>query len=354
MSTGDRAPRRPEDRLRQRGGLVEALRPFAALYSGITGLRNAAYEAGIAPAKALGVPVVSVGNLTVGGTGKTPMVAWFVRELQRRGRRPGVLSRGYRAAEGGRNEEGILLEELLPGVPHVQRADRVEGGRELEAEGVDVVVLDDGFQHRRLRRDVDLVLVDATRPWGLPAPAEGGEPVCAVLPRGFLREAPRGVRRASAVVFTRCDQASAEELERLDARFEAIAPGVPRTRAAHRAVAVRTPEGRREVDVLRGREVALVSGLGNPEAFARTAREAGAVVVADLRFPDHHHYDRAELDRAVPAGATILCSAKDAVKLDALGVACLVLEVELAWIAGEPVIAALLDSLPATDARRVR
>lgn len=329
------------------------MRPLSALYRGITGLRNAAFDAGLFATQRLAVPVVSVGNLSVGGTGKTPMVVWVARELIARGRKPGVLSRGYRA-QGEQNDEGRLLERLLPGVPQVQNPDRVAGGGQLIAAGADVIVLDDGFQHRRLGRDVDLVLVDATRPWGLPLPAGGGDAVCALLPRGFLREAPSGLARASAVVLTRCDQVEEAALSRLERELERSAPGVPRARARHRATQVSTPEGVKPLTELAGREVVLVSGLGNPEAFERSARDAGARIVATKRFPDHHHFRRAELEQLAPHGAMILTSSKDAVKFETEGVPCWVLEVELELLSGNAVLEALLDSVRVPGAKRVR
>ena len=136
------------------------------------------------------VPVVSVGNLTLGGTGKTPMVEWLARWYRRRGLRVAILSRGY-GQEGGLNDEGQVLEENLPDVPHLQGPDRVAlagiAAYELETE---LIVLDDGFQHRRLARDLDLVLIDALDPFGL------GN----LFPRGLLREPIRSLRRASVVV----------------------------------------------------------------------------------------------------------------------------------------------------------
>lgn len=353
MSASDSAARRPEDRLAQRGGLVECLRPLSALYHGITGLRNAAFDCGLLRTQRVDLPVVSVGNLSVGGTGKTPMVVWLARELAARGRRPGILSRGYRSAAGSQNDEGRLLTRLLPGVPQVQNPDRVEGAGELIDAGVDVIVLDDGFQHRRLGRDVDLVLVDATRPWGLPTPQTGGDPVRALLPRGFLRESTAGLSRASAVVLTRCDQADEARIRALEAEIERLAPGVPRARARHRATELSTPTGVRPLADLNGRRVVLVSGLGNPEAFERSARDAGAHVIATRRFADHHHFRRAELEGLAAGDGVILTSAKDAVKFELEGVPCWVLEVDLEFVSGTAVIAALLDSLRTEGAKKV-
>jgi len=189
---------RVEDRLARRGGLIECLRAPAALVGVATDLRRLAYDLGLFPSARLTVPVISVGNLTAGGTGKTPFVAHIVGELRRRGLRPGVLSRGYGArADGADADETRMLAHQLGDVDHVEDPDRIRGGQVLVEAGVDVIVLDDGFQHRRLGRDLDLVLIDATRPWGLPAPPEGGEPVRAFLPRGLLREGPRGTPASS-------------------------------------------------------------------------------------------------------------------------------------------------------------
>ncbi len=178
-----------------------ALRAASLPYGLAVRLRNAAYRLGWLSSRRVGVPVVSVGNLTAGGTGKTPCVAYVARYYRRLDRCVAILSRGYGGA-GGRNDEALVLEEELPDVPHLQGADRVALAataiEELESE---VLVLDDGFQHRRLARDLDLVLVDATEPWG-----HGY-----LLPRGLLREPASALRRAGVVLLTRCDQVPAEQ-----------------------------------------------------------------------------------------------------------------------------------------------
>ena len=318
----------------------------AALYAAAASARAALYDRKLLPVARLPVAVLSVGNLSVGGTGKTPMVALLVRLLRARGRRPGILSRGYGAPAGEANDEARALDALLPGVPHVQDPDRVRGGRALvERHGADTLVLDDGFQHRRLHRDLDLVLVDATRPWGLPAAREGAEPVAACLPRGFLREPPRALRRADAVVMTRCDQVPAAALERLRAQLRELAPGAALLEAEHRArgLAGMQNQPAMGLDCLQGREVTLVSGIGNPEAFERTALGLGARVREHRRFSDHHDYSAGDL--AGLEGRTLLTTSKDAVKLRGLAPGALVLEVECVLRSGAPVLEALLDSL---------
>jgi len=355
-----RSRTRIEDRLARRGGAVELLRVPAFLYGLVTAARNALYDRGLLRARRVDVPVVSVGNLTAGGTGKTPFVVHLARALLRRGRRPGVLSRGFGARVatavpgGARHDEALVYVRALPDVPHVGDPDRVRGASELARRGLDVVLLDDGFQHRRLARDLDLVLVDATRPWGLAAPGAGAaEPVRAHLPRGLLRESPRGLARADAIVLTRTDQAGRERLEALRAELERRVPGKPVIETAHRVTAVTDDEGwLLSPEALVGRTVDLVSGIGHPAAFEASVRETGATVRSHRRFPDHWAYTEADLDGL--GDVPVVTTTKDAEKLRSLGVTPWIVDVEIAVTAGGAVLEALLDSLPEGRARRER
>jgi tetraacyldisaccharide 4'-kinase len=257
------------------------------------------------------VPVVSVGNLTVGGTGKTPCVEHVARFYRGRGLRVAVLSRGY-GAGGGRNDEAMVLEENLPDVPHLQGPDRAAlaaaAVEELESE---VLVLDDAFQHRRLARDLDVVLIDATNPWG------HGH----LLPRGLLREPPSGLRRAGAVLLTRCDQAGLAERGRLREAVARLAPGAPVAETTHRPVGLVNGDRAAALDRLPGRPAAAFCGIGNPEAFRRTLADLGADVVAFRTFPDHHPYARADVDdlrawaRQQATDCVVVTTQKDLVKL---------------------------------------
>jgi tetraacyldisaccharide 4'-kinase len=177
-------------------------------------LRNGAFDRGWRRSESAPVPVVSVGNLSVGGTGKTPCVETVARFYRSLDLRVAILSRGY-GAQAGMNDEALVLEQNLPDVPHLQGADRTALAQvaveELESE---VLVLDDGFQHRKLRRDLDLVLIDATNPWG-----HGY-----LLPRGLLREPVGGLKRAHVVLLTRCDQVAPEAIREIRTRAERLAP----------------------------------------------------------------------------------------------------------------------------------
>lgn len=273
--------------------------------------RNRLFDLGLRKAARVPVPVVSVGNLTLGGTGKTPCVeyvAGFYREL---GLSVAVLSRGY-GTDAGRNDEAMVLEENLPDVPHLQGADRVSlaytAVEELESE---ILLLDDGFQHRRLARDLDVVLIDATRPLADEY----------LFPRGLMREPVSGLRRAGVLVLTRADQVEPEPLEGQRRWLRDRFPTLPVATAVHAPVALIGTDDTRDVAELKGRPVGAFCGIGNPEAFRRTLVDLGAEVVAFRAFPDHHQYNRADVDdlrawaEGLPPGAVVATTQKDLVKL---------------------------------------
>lgn len=289
-----------------------ALRAASVPYGLAVRLRNTAYQRGWLSRERVPVPVVSVGNLTAGGTGKTPCVEYVARFYRFLDRRVAILSRGYGGA-GGRNDEALVLEENLPDVPHLQGADRVAlahtAMEELESE---VLVLDDGFQHRRLARDLDVVLIDATAPWG-----HGY-----LLPRGLLREPPSSLRRAGVIVLTRCDQTPAEQRERLRRTIERIAPNVPVVETTHRPVELSNSDGEEApLTLLREGPVAALCGIGNPEAFRRSLLDLGARLEDFRVYPDHHGYTRADVEELqrwasrLPGGVSIVTTQKDLVKL---------------------------------------
>jgi tetraacyldisaccharide 4'-kinase len=357
------APVRLDQRLAERGGVLELLRLPSALFAGVARLRAAGYRRGWLASTRVPVPVVSVGNLSAGGTGKTPCVAYLARELERRELRVGILSRGYGArvasghetsghASGRENDEARWLRSILPAVELVQDPDRVRGAEILIERGVEAILLDDGFQHRRLARDLDLVLVDSSRPWGLPPPRAGGPPLAACLPRGFLREPPSALARADALVLTRADQVAPKVLDELRRELEVLAPGCPQLVGVHRAARLRGPAGPEDLAALAGREVELVSGIGNPEAFERTLAELGARVIAHRVFPDHHAYVARDLEGLGAHGRWVVTTEKDAVKLAGQG--CHVLGTEFELREGASVLAARLDALPVAHARRAR
>lgn len=275
-------------------------------------VRNLAFDRGWLSIHRADVAVVSVGNLTAGGTGKTPCVEYVARFYRQLDLRVAILSRGYGTASGP-NDEALMLEENLPDVPHLVGVNRAElaatAVEELESE---VLVLDDGLQHRRLARDLDVVLIDATCPWGY------GH----LLPRGLMREPARGLRRADMVVLTRCDQVSSAERIRIRDRIDRIARGVPVAESRHRPVELNNADqATKPISVLNGRTVAAFAGIGNSEAFRQTLADLGVAIVAFRSYPDHHPYSRADVDdlRAWADGMAnvdfVITTQKDLVKL---------------------------------------
>ena len=275
------------------------------------GLRNAGYDRGRKPITKADVPVISIGNLTLGGTGKTPAVEWVARFARSRGVRVTLLSRGYGQSDG-LNDEGLVLDQNLPDVPHLQGKDRVELARiaveELEAQ---LLVLDDGFQHRRLARDLDIVLLDALDPFG-----QGR-----LFPRGLLREPIGSLRRADLVVLSRADLVGRDRRLEIRANAERRAGRLKWAEARHAPLDLVDEAGRSEpLSDLAGNRVAAFCGIGNPEGFRRTMEGLGVEVLGFRKYPDHHPYtasDVAELSRWVESlnASLALTTQKDSVKL---------------------------------------
>ena len=364
-----KAPRRPEELLAKRGGVVELLRLPSALFSAVARLRGLLYDKGLLPSTRVEVPVVCVGNISAGGTGKTPMVVWLAKRLQGSGHRPGILSRGYgkSGVSGAESDEARLYAELLGDLPRVAMADRVEGVGRLVELGAGLVLMDDGFQHRRLARDLDLVLVDATRPWGLPPASPGAIPVRASLPRGLLRESPAALGRAAAIVITRCDQVTAADLANLEAELQNYAPLVPRllAKTAPSSLEPLFPELENEPttaapESLAGKRVELLSAIGNPGSFEAGIESLGAVLCGHLRFPDHHEFVAEDVANLGEAGTLVVVTAKDAVKLRGLGreafakarAGVVVLHIDFVLMRGEELLQDCIDTLPEGSVHR--
>lgn len=265
-----------------RGGLKIA----SLVYGAAVRLRNRAYDVGLLRVRRAPIPVVSVGNLTTGGTGKTPIVALVADWFTQRGLRPVILSRGYRALPGAINDEKLVLDQMCPGIVHLQSPDRVQSAKEAcTRHDASLLILDDGFQHRRLARDLDIVLIDVLDPWG------GGR----VLPRGLLREPLSALTRADLIVLTRADQCSSDDKSRLIAEICRAGPSGPLIEVVFRPFGLVNFAGVR-VAVDPAAAVAAFCGIGNPEGFRRTLADAGARRVVGFRaFPDHHHYTESDL-----------------------------------------------------------
>ena len=295
--------------------------------------RRALYATGLKDRTRLARPVVSVGNLVAGGTGKTPFVAWLAARLLEHGHHPGILARGYgaQAVAGALSDEGAVLDRLLEGrVPQREDGDRRRGAAALLAAHpeVDVLLLDDGFQHWPIERDLDIVLIDATRPFG------HGR----LLPRGLLREPRSALGRAGVLVITRTERVpDTDALEAELARSSDAPVVLTRTRPSFLAVG----DGREPLETLRGRPVGVACGIGNPGAFIRMLEEdLGAKVVFRRILPDHAAPDAATwqdilADARAAGSERVVITRKDAVKHASLPDDVAVLEIGLEVTRGE-------------------
>jgi tetraacyldisaccharide 4'-kinase len=306
-----------------RAGLQVAAGPYwAAMW-----LRRKLYRRGLLKRHRVGVAVICVGNLTTGGTGKTPMVIWVVNKLQAMGRRPAVLSRGYKAGAAGSDEARLI--EQVTGATVVVNPDRCAGASRAIDLGADVLVMDDGFSHLKLARDLDIVLIDATNPFGY------GH----VLPRGMAREPLGSLAEADEVIITRSDQAQPTDLEETTRRLERLTGGKAIHWAQHRPAAVIDPDGaRHDPETLAGRRVYAFAGIARPDRFFGTLGQLGARVVGEQGFDDHADLSAGEVTALNQAAElspaeVLITTEKDYARLDpsrfSMGIWRLAIEMDL-------------------------
>ena len=348
--------------LDQPGGIVILLRilkVFSFLFGGVVALRYFLYGIGALRRYPLGVQVISIGNVTAGGTGKTPVTEIFARTLAAEGRKVAILSRGYRrkeapwwqrifkqvvedplvvsdgkrvlldSATGG--DEPYMLASNLPGVAVIVDRNRVKAGRyAVKRLGCNTLILDDGFQYQKLKHSIEVVLVDSTNPFG------NGN----LLPRGILREPARNIRRADIIFLTKCRgdvSAVKEEIRRYNSTAEIV-------ECNHTPKVLKDVWSREEfpLEWLSGKTVCTLSGIASPKGFENSLRHLGAKVVWCERYADHHRYDSSEvryaLNRTADMGSDALVTTeKDAVRfprLETSPVRCLYLRIAIEILAG--------------------
>jgi tetraacyldisaccharide 4'-kinase len=342
------------------------LAPLGALYSVAMRMRRALYQQGTFKVHQINAPVISVGNITTGGTGKTPLVEWVARSVANEGRRVCILTRGYGRAdvkkrvivsngeqilsdarEGG--DEPLQLAEALQGKAAViSDADRAAAARyALENLQSEVFILDDGFQHLRIARNLDLVVVDATNPWG-------GEKL---LPRGRLREPLRELGRADCIILTRSEQS--RDIDSLRRQAERLSGGRPVLLSRMRTRSLRPLDQISNSNLSETHPSSLIShpfaalcAIGNPSAFFKHIERDGYLLNYAQAFPDHHIYTQKDVDefvmKARRAGAqALMTTAKDEVKLRSLrfDLPCFVLEIELDFDDGEKLAGMIREAI---------
>ncbi len=303
-----------------------ALGALSGLYGTVMAKRNAKYDANDELIYRSSIPVISVGNITAGGTGKTPMVAYICQFYKTLGQKPVVLTRGYKASlkkgshvvsdgtkvllnafESG--DEASLLASTLQTVPVVIGSSRAASA-ELAMKELwpDVFVLDDAFQHRRMGRDLDIVLIDATNPFGYEY----------VLPRGLLREPLEGLKRADVIIVTKANQISEKELRNLENRLQVMVPDLPVLLSNHQAGEV-IPLFIEGENIDKEHPVFAVTAIGSPASFHKTLEQEGYEVGMELSFPDHHVFTEQEIASIFKTGLSkgmtqLVITEKDAVK----------------------------------------
>jgi len=303
--------------------LRTALRLAEFFYASATRIRNKLFDLHLCRAHQLPIPVISIGNITAGGTGKTPFVRWLAAKLKQNTFHPAILMRGYRRSASGMSDEQSLLCELLieQNIPVHAQPDRVAGGHYVlkTHPQTNIFILDDGFQHRRLARDADLVLIDVTNPLGHNH----------VHPRGLLREPAAGLNRATALILTRCELLDSPRLDELEKNLRRFNPTAPifRSRFLHTGLrSASTPVAAPPdipLETLKSTGIFATAAIANPTPFESTLQNLTIPSVPHLWFPDHHDYTTSDLGdlrrRAAESSASaIITTEKDWVKLRSL------------------------------------
>ena len=350
--------------------LLAFLKALSFLFAFVVSVRYLLYKSGILRRYPLGIQVISIGNVTAGGTGKTPVTELFARTLAAKGRKVAILSRGYRRKEaswwqrmftqvidpplvvsdgkrvrldsavGG--DEPYMLASNLPGVAVVVDRDRVKAGRyAVKRLGCDTIILDDGFQYQRLKHSVEVVLVDATNPFG------NGN----MLPRGILREPVRHLKRADLIFLTKCRGDVSEtiaEIRKYNKKAEIV-------KCSHSPKVLKDVWSREEFPLswLEGKTVCTLSGIASPKGFENSLRHLGAKVVWCERYADHHRYDSSEilyaLNRTADMGSDALVTTeKDAVRFprfETVPVKCLYLRIAIDILDGVENFKKMVDKI---------
>lgn len=288
---------------------------LSTIYNATLSIREFLYKTGLKKTRRLPSKVISIGNLTLGGTGKTPATIALAEEAKRRGFKPCILTRGYK---GG--DEPIVIAERLKDVPIVKGKDRYKSGifaidnlnsQLLTLNSQLIFILDDGFQHWALYRDVDVLLINATDPFGNKR----------LFPEGILREPLNAIERAHIIVLTKTDAVTQEQITALSRRIRQYNSNAPLYMAFHKPVSLINPNGVvKDLDFIKGKRVYAFSGIANPAYFKTVLSSVGADVVEFKPFRDHYRYRQQDINKIIKKaeGLEIITTEKDLVKLKGL------------------------------------
>ena len=335
-----------EDLMRdRRDGLADKAVKFvlwlmSLVYGMAISLVDISYRKGLRRVHKVRVPVISVGNLTLGGTGKTPLTIFIADHLVSMGRKPAILMRGY----GG--DEDRMIKDEVPDVPVYAAQNRVKSARRAARKGRDSVILDDGFQHRRISRDLDILLIDGVSVFG------NGS----LFPRGVLREKVKAVSRADVFVITKVDRIDEERRAGISRLVSDIAPGKPVVMARHRPISVTDVTGSAfSPDSISARGVCLLSGIADPDYLSFLVGGLGADIKVRFDYGDHHDYNQKQINAVVRECEhrrvkTVITTKKDYVKIRELDISAiedkiLILNVAIEILQGKESLFAGLDSV---------
>ncbi|MBL7106160.1 MAG: tetraacyldisaccharide 4'-kinase [Phycisphaerae bacterium] len=317
----------------------------AVLYSAVIRLRNVLYNKNLLKSFKAAAPVISIGNITAGGTGKTPLVIWLCNYLCRKDYKCAILTRGYKSKKNKYSDEPAALAKNCPSAKVIINPDRCEGAQQaINQYHSQLLVMDDGFQHRRLKRDLDIITVDSTNPFGY------GK----ILPAGLLREPLSALKRANAAILTRCDQVSDSQLHEIEQKLRKHNPDLKIARTIHKPTRVVAFEkGCIQLDQIRNKKIFAFCGIGNPDSFFNTIKTLGCTLTGKRIYNDHHNYTKQDLtdiyEEAIYLQADmILTTHKDWTKITLLPsaekhptLACL--EVDIDFTQGFDTIKKLID-----------
>ncbi len=252
------------------------------IYGVVIWLRNILYFIGWLKTYSVNATVISIGNITAGGTGKTPLVIWVYNLLHEKGISCVILTRGYKTKKDKFSDEPAMLAKSCPNAKVIVKADRVEAADEAVSKfDAKVIIMDDGFQHRRLKRNLDIVTIDGTEPFGY------GK----MLPAGLLREPIRSLKRADAVVITRCNQTPKDELAQLEKQLQSVNPNMIIAKSMHTPVCAKSVDKKEfSMEELKDKKIFAFCGIGNPGGFLNTIKGLGFNLAGWRVYNDHYNY----------------------------------------------------------------
>lgn len=317
----------------------------SVFYSIAVILRNRLYDLSIFRKTKVDAAVISIGNITTGGTGKTPLVAWLCNYFTEKAVTTAILTRGYKIRNSDLADEPAMLAKTCPKAKIMVNPDRTTGAKKAITEyGAKLLIMDDGFQHRKLARDVDIVAIDATEPFGCEK----------LLPAGLLREPVGSLKRADAVVITRINQKQPTKIQEIKDRITEINPNIVFAAAIHKPVCAKLIKDKKITpDELAGKKVYAFCGIGNPNAFFQTLDELALNIVGKKVYNDHHRYTDSDIAAICQEGRykqaeMIITTQKDWIKtallcIEKFDIPIAFLAVELEFINGQQEITALVE-----------